>query len=250
MLEPLEQDLSIYKKLDLERPPVGVKFLHKKPEGIEHLDKELGLCETLKEAQEQDKPYYITKENENCSGKMPMGWMGMAPWAEAGRIGETFEIFKNGAPNMRLYEGNLYRFSPGVINYAVFAQLDELTFEPDVLVVPTNPSQAEIIMRAMSYTTGEIWQPRATNVLGCSWMYIYPFLSGKVNYIISGMHFGMKAREVYPEGSIIISIPYDWIPTITKNLHDMKWVLPAYAAGREQWMKDEEKAYEKLAEEG
>jgi uncharacterized protein (DUF169 family) len=114
------------------------------------------------------------------------------------------------------------------------------------LILTAKPSQAEIVLRAMTYSTGEPWQPKATPVLGCSWLYVYPYESGKVNYVMTGMHFGMKAREVFPEGLVILSIPYNWIPTITQNLKEMKWVLPAYALGREKWMEEEKRAMREL----
>ncbi|GAI86751.1 unnamed protein product [marine sediment metagenome] len=37
-MRALQTDLSIYKKFDFEKPPVGVKFLFNKPEGIERLE--------------------------------------------------------------------------------------------------------------------------------------------------------------------------------------------------------------------
>lgn len=244
-VRPLTQDLSIYGKFDFERPPVAVKFLHKKPDGIEQLDKTLAFCEMLKEAQQRQTPFYFSKTHEDCSGKMPLGWIDTPPWAEAGKIGEKFEIFQEPRANHRLYK-HFPKFSPGVVNYVAYSRLDKLTFEPDLLILVTKPSQAEIVLRAMSFSTGEVWQPRATSVLGCSWLYVYPYMSGNVNYMITGMHFGMKARQVFPEGLILISIPYNWIPTITQNLKEMKWVLPAYTAGREAWIKQEERAFKEL----
>ena len=47
-MRPLKQDLSIYRKFDFEKQPVGVKFLPTRPEGIEQLDKALSFCEMLK----------------------------------------------------------------------------------------------------------------------------------------------------------------------------------------------------------
>jgi uncharacterized protein (DUF169 family) len=245
-LKQLSQDLSIYSEFNFDRQPVGVKYLYGRPEGVKQLDKQLALCEMLKEAQNRDTPFYITKENENCTGKLPLGWMEMPAWAEAGQIGEKFEIFQEGRANQRLYQ-HFYMFKPGIVNYIVFSRLDALTFEPDLLIFAAKPSQAEIILRAMTYSTGELWQPKATPVLGCSWLYVYPYETGNVNYIMTGMHFGMKAREVFPEGLVLVSVPYNWIPVVTKNLNEMKWVLPAYALGKEEWMKVEEKTYEELA---
>jgi uncharacterized protein (DUF169 family) len=244
-LKPLSQDLSIFSKLNLERQPVGVKFLYNKPEGITQLDKELALCEMFKEAQNRDTPFYITKQNENCTGKLALGWMDMPSWAASGQIGEKFQIFQAPRANQRLYQ-YFHEFKPGIVNYLVFSRLEELSYEPDLLILTAKPSQAEIVLRAMTYSTGELWQPKATPVLGCSWLYVYPYETGNVNYVMTGMHFGMKAREVFPEGLVIISIPYNWIPVITQNLKEMNWVLPAYSLGREAWMKVEEETLEQL----
>ena len=44
-MNSIQQDLSIFNKFNFERQPVGVKFLFKKPEGIEQLDKSIAFCE-------------------------------------------------------------------------------------------------------------------------------------------------------------------------------------------------------------
>ncbi len=75
-----------------------------------------------------------------------------------------------------------------------------MTFDPDLIVIMTKTSQAEVILRAMTYSTGELYESKTSPVLGCSWLYIYPYMSGKVNYVITGLGHGMKAREVFPEG--------------------------------------------------
>ena len=36
-MRPLQTDLSVYGSLDFEKPPVGVKFLFFRPEGMEPL---------------------------------------------------------------------------------------------------------------------------------------------------------------------------------------------------------------------
>jgi hypothetical protein len=42
------------------------------------------------------------------------------------------------------------------------------------------------------------------------------------------MVHGMKGRELFAPGSIVISIPYQWIPTIAHNLEQMTWHLPSH----------------------
>ena len=84
-MRPLQTDLSIYKKFNFERPPIVIKYSFHKPEGIEQLDKKLAFCEMLKEAHERNKPFYFTKENEDCSGKSALGMIdASAPFAASG----------------------------------------------------------------------------------------------------------------------------------------------------------------------
>jgi uncharacterized protein (DUF169 family) len=226
-MNPLKTDLSIYNKFNFEKSPVGVKFEFYKPEGIDRLNKKLGFCEMLKEAHERDSAFYFDKDNEDCVGKMPLGMTDILPVLESGQIGPELEIYQDARANTRIYE-HLPKFARGTVNYVVFSPLKALKFEPDLLVLYTAPRQAEIVLRAMSYSTGEIWEPKATGVVGCGWLYVYPYQSGKVNYMITGLAYGMIARQVFPEGKVLISIPWNWIPTITKNLQEMKWVLPGY----------------------
>ena len=83
--------------------------------------------------------------------------------------------------------------------------------------------------------------------MGCAWLFTYPYQSGKVNYTVTGLAFGMKAKEVFPEGWMLISIPYNWIPIITQNLHEMKWVPPSYTDGKKKFKEREQKVVEGLA---
>ena len=247
-MRPLTQDLSAFNKFDFEKPPVGMKFLFHKPQGIERIDKNLAFCEMVAEAQRRGTPFYFTKENETCFGTLALGMVDMPPFAESGQIGLKLEIFEEPRANTRLYL-ELPKMPRGTVNYVALATLDKLTFEPDVLIIMAKPSQAEIILRAMSYSTGELWETKKTGVLGCAWAFVYPYQSGKVNYTVTGISMGMKAHEAFPEGGIMISIPYNWIPIIMQNLKEMKWVLPAYAAGRKKFVKQKMSMMEELIRE-
>jgi uncharacterized protein (DUF169 family) len=248
-MRPLRTDLSIFEKFNFEKPPVGVKYLFHKPEGIEQLDKSLALCEMLKEAQQSGTPFYFTKDNESCFGKGILGMRGESPEiTDGGLLGIKFEIFQEPQANRRMRQ-YIYSLEKGAVNYVVLSPIDKLTFEPDLLILTATPSQAEIVLRAMIYSTGEMYESKATFVAGCSWLFVYPYLSGKVNYMVTGLAYGMKGRRVFPDGWLLISIPYHWIPTIAQNLKDMKWVLPAYTLSGEEFTKYEQKILSELAEE-
>jgi len=247
-MRPLQTDFSVYKGFNFERPPVGFKFLFHKPEGIEQLDKQLALCEMLKEAHQSGAPFYFTKENENCFGKSFLGMVSGGGPSDGGMLGVKFEIIQEPHANIRLRRF-VYNMEPGAVNYVAVSPLDKLTFEPDLLIITASPGQAEIVLRAMTYSTGEMFESKATLVGGCSWLYVYPHISGKVNYTVTGLAYGMKGRQVFPEGLMLISIPSSWIPTITRNLNEMKWDIPAYRLGREKFIEYEQGVRKALAEE-
>ena len=248
-MRPLQTDMSVYSKFKFERAPVAVKYLFHKPEGIKPLDKNLALCEMLKEAQQRGEPFYFTGENESCFGKTFLGMTGNSPeLSDGGTLGVKFEIFQEPRANSRLRQLTPH-LEKGDVNYVVFSTIDKMTFEPDLLILTTNPSQAEILLRAMTYSTGELYESKSTCIGGCAWLYVYPYLSGKVNYTVTGLAFGMKGKRVFPEGLILISIPYQWIPTITQNLKEMKWVLPAYTLSGEKFTQYEQQTLRELMQE-
>lgn len=249
-MRPLQTGLSIYNQLNLERPPVGVIYSFHKPEGIEKLNKQLGLCEMVKEAWQRGKPFYITRDEENCIGKIFLGMTGDMPHrSDGGLLGVKLQLFQDGRANKRL-RTFVPHLETGSVNYVVFSPIDKLQFEPDLLVILATPRQGEIIMRAMTYSTGEMYESRGTVVGECASLYIYPYLTGKVNYMITGMSYGMNGRRVFPDGLMLISIPYQWIPIITQNLKEMKWVPPGYEIGsREEFIEWDAKVTRETAEE-
>ena len=230
-----QQDLSIFNRFEFERKPVGVKFSRTKPDGIKRLDKILDFCEMLVEAQNSS-TFYVTKKNFTCVGPLILGMVDSDPVFESGRVGPELEVFKNAQANRRIYQF-LPKLAKNTAKYVVFSPLDKLSFEPDVLIVTANPSQAEIILRANSYSSGNMWSAKGTPVAACAWLYIYPYVSGELNFMIPGFSFGMKSRKLFPEDLLLISIPRGVLPTIVRNLRDMKWVPHSYTIGREQHKK-------------
>jgi uncharacterized protein (DUF169 family) len=249
MMKPLQTDLSIYRKFNFDRPPVGVKFLSVSPEGIEQLDTTMALCEMINEAQKRKIAFYIDKDNEDCAGAMILGMIEPKLHAGGGELGVKWGIYQEARVNERMVADSP-KMLPGNIKYVLFAPLEKITFEPDLLFLVATVSQAEILLRATSYSTGELWSSKATSGGACAYLFSYPYLSGKVNYITTGLTLGLKGRRVYPEGLLLFSIPYDQIPVITQNLEKMEWVLPAYTDDtREKFLARRKKIFEELARE-
>lgn len=248
-MSSIQQDLSIFNKLNFERQPVGVKFLLRKPQGIEQLDKSLAFCEMHREAQQKGLPFYAARENFGCAGPIALGMDDIEPVFASGQVGPKLGVFKEPRANRRIYQ--LFpRLDRNTVNYVVFSPLDKLSFDPDVLVLTcSTPSQAEIVLRASSHTTGKMYSSKLTTVLGCAWLYVYPYVSGELNYMVTGLCWGMKALQVFPEGLILISIPFDLLPTLVQNLQDMEWVPTAYTKGRDAYLEGFHQKIDELIQE-
>lgn len=103
-----------------------------------------------------------------------------------------------------------------------------MTFDPDVLVVACNEHQAEIMLRAYAYSTGNLYTSKSSPVMGCTWFLIYPYVSGEINYVLPNVVHGPHGRELYPEGTVLVSIPYQWMPVVLKNLKEMTYELEGH----------------------
>jgi uncharacterized protein (DUF169 family) len=227
-VDPLTLDLSVYRRFEFTSPPVGVNFLFERPEGIERLDKQVPFCGMVGEAQKRGTSFYADMACQGCPPGTHVLGCELPTAVEGGNLGPELRIFKGAYANRRALAA-APTFPKGTVNYVAFAPLGELSHTPDLFIILTDTtSQAEIVLRALSYTTGMVLTSKMTNVLGCAWLYAYPYLSGEVNYLTTGIGFGMKAQKVFPEGRQLISIPYDWLPAITLNLQEMEWVPPSY----------------------
>ncbi len=229
-MSAMPRDYSIFEKFKFEYPPVGVKYSLEKPRGIKPLNKNIALCELFKEAQTGE-PFYVTKENIQC-GEQILGMEQFPPLMHSGSLGSMFSMFKNAQANARIYE-YIPVLSPETVAYAAFSPVQKMKFDPDILIITAKVSQAEVILRASTYDTGKMWSNKGTTCLACAWIYAYPYLTGEMNYTISGLGFSMKARNVLPEGLMIISIPNDKILPLIDNLNDMEWHPDWFDMGRE-----------------
>ena len=231
-----EEDLALLGKFDFDVQPVGVKFLVKRPDLVDRLGENMAFCEMLQRAQEGN-AFYVDAENHTCEvGPYVLGQADVPGPFISGEFGAGLKIFEQPRSASRPY---LYipKIGKNVVNYVAFSPLDKLTFEPDILVFLANASQTEILLRAMSYKTGQMWQSKFSAAMGCAWIYIYPYLTGELNYTPTGLGHGMKRRKLFPEGLQLISIPFDLLCSMLETLREMPWVLPAYKPDGQEFVR-------------
>ena len=247
-LNPLTQDLSIFERFQFEKQPVGVKFLYREPPGIVKIKKPMAICEMIREAQQTEEPFFMTAADEDCFGAVTLGMRQMPPFAEAGMVGEGLGIFREPRANARVYN-YIPKLNSGIVNYVAFAPLGHLNFDPDLLLVTATIRQAEILMRAMDHLSGGPRESKTTGVFGCAWLFTYPYQTGKINFTITGLAYGAKSKQVFPEGLMLFSIPFDWIPVLLHNLKEIKWEMSSYKMTVSEFKAYEGKVIGELVEE-
>lgn len=233
-MEKRRLDYSIFEKFGFERKPVGIKYSLKKPEGIKPLDRPLAICEMFAEAQTGE-PFYAKAESTQC-GEHVVGFVEFPPLMYSGQLGPHFSMFRNPGANRQVYD--YIRVLPkDSVKYISHASIDRMEFDPDLLLITADTRQAEILLRACSYTNGKMWSIKGSTCLACVWLYSYPYLSGEWNASISGLGFSMKARNVLPEGLIILSVPWNLLPGLMDDLKDMEWDPHWFGLGRDGFIK-------------
>lgn len=211
--------------------PIAVKFYAVKPENFglkyKHTDKRMSLCQFVSYAQKTHSSFYIDKTNEDCMGRTVLGMVQEPPLGASGQAGFDFGVFRNQDANSRLYY-NIPIAIRDTINYVIFSPIDQCEFNPDVVVFVGDTDMADIVMRATSYISGDLWESKSSSVLSCAWTYMYTWLSGKVNHCQTGMHHGMGRRKVYPKGLHIVSVPYQKLDEVCLALRQMDWQLISF----------------------
>ncbi len=222
---------TIFEKLGLEFKPVGIKFSMVRPTGLPRLNKKLAICEMLREAQTSG-GFYAERDDHACGvGPHILGQVEEDPTMTGGMIGPKISVYEEPRANQRIYR-EMKTLPQGTGTYTWFDTLDHMTFEPDLIILLTRPEQAEIVLRAYGYRTGRAWMARGTSVAGCACLYTYPFLTGELNMMVTGLHHGMRARGTFPPGLLMLSIPYQVLPEMICSLKKMTWDLPQYHWGK------------------
>jgi uncharacterized protein (DUF169 family) len=241
------RDYSIFDKFNFERKPIGMKFLLNKPDGLPKTDKTAPICRMFMEAQTSG-PFYASKENFACVERLLMGMIDPEPTTVSGQIGAKERIYEEARANRRIYQ-YIEKLPKDTVRHVAFSPVDQLTFEPDILVITAKPSDAEIVLRALSYSTGKPLTTKITPVLMCAWVFFYPFVTGEMNYVITGIGYGFRLQKLLPEGLFVITVPYDLIPRLIENLHNMDWALPVTKLSVEERGKFSMKIMEEIKQE-
>jgi uncharacterized protein (DUF169 family) len=224
---------EVCEKLELETPPVGVKYSTSTPDGITHLEGRMRLCEMFRHAQ-QGNAFYAAPENHLCGAALYSLGKDLPPVYTSGEYGAGLEVFDSPRTASRLYDHIPRLQARRNIEYVSLAPLEKVSYDPDLLIIAAREEQSEVLLRAMSYATGKSWTSKSTGVIGCAWLFVYPYLTGELNYtpILS---MGMRALGVLPPGRHLVSIPFDLLPGMLDSLTKMPMTLTALGPGGDEF---------------
>ena len=227
-----KEEKKLIADLGLEYPAVAIRMCFEKPDVPRYDGPPCAFCQFIKYVQDTGKTFYMQVEDDQCYGKLVMGMIDKPPVTASGQAGYDFGCFKTPMGNRMLYQ-QLPILEPNTIRYVEFAPVETCDFDPELLFFVADLPQADIIMRATSWASGDLWESRSSPVISCGWMYAYPIISGKVNHITTGFYHGLKRRKTYPAGLRMISIPYQKIPEFFHALANMDWTLIAFREDEE-----------------
>lgn len=223
----IENWLNVFGRLNLDVPPVGVTFSSHPMEGIQKFEKKMNLCQMLKEAQNGD-AFCAGPDNHDCSGGRYIMGKKLPYEYTIGEYGAGLQVYDSPRAGRRVYDQIPRLESDRSIDYVSFAPLPRLNFNPDLLVMLANIDQAEVLLRALSFSNGKKWSSYCTGVIGCAWIFMYPYISGEANYVVTGLSMGMRAFRLFPPGWLLISIPNDLLPMMVNNLSQIPLTLPIF----------------------
>ena len=229
-------DWGVLDKFKFEWPPVGIKYLAKPLQGIPRPGRNLALCEMLKSAFEGNSLCAGARNHACDAGAYVLGQTELKKQYASGEFGAGLGVFRDERAAARLYHF-IPRMAEGVVKHIALSPIDKLKFDPDVLIIVADTGQAEILLRAVSYKTGKPWHSRYSSAIGCAWLFAYPYLSSEMNFISTGLGFGMKRRKLFPEGRQFISIPLDLLPGLMQTLREMPWIPRPYQPDGMEYVK-------------
>ncbi len=217
-----EREREIFARLKMPYEAVAVRFCRNRPEGYAQAEGKDKLCVFLRRAQDGADPFFITVDNEDCMGKVVLGMTDLETNHASGQVGCAMGMFRTPAANARLYY-QAPMFRRGTVNYVLFAPVSKCAFQPDLVVCVADTDSGQLLLRASSYRSGDLWESKCACVMSCAWTYVYPYLSGKINHLFTGMHMGLRLEGLYPPGLHILAIPYQKLDEVMDSLEEMDW---------------------------
>ncbi|ADE36797.1 DUF169 domain-containing protein [Methanohalophilus mahii] len=209
--------------LNLQRAPVGVKFLKAGEEvdftGTYDAATKSRYCQALMRAGQEEK-VLITAENISCPASA--AGFGLKPLPEmlsSGKMLFNMGLFDSPDAGRNAMEG-MTRLEQGKYAAVLLSPLENIEVEPDIVVIEALPEQLMWLSLASIYETGNRLEfNTAVFEATCVDSTVIPFVTGKLNSSL-GCYGCREATDALDEENLI-GIPYKEMERIIPNLQKL-----------------------------
>lgn len=211
-----KDNAEIFKKhVKLTSSPVAIKFIDDIPEDIPLVEEKMRHCEMVRKASYGDK-FYSTLEEQTCQGGAgAIGLRDMPPKLESGEtyynLGrfESMEIARDTVKELYVI--------PERHLGLVYSPLEEADFEPDVIVIISEPVAAMKIAQAMVYNNGDKLRPSFAGIQSlCGDVVAGPVVTQELNFTM-GCDGSRKKADI-KDNELSVGIPKSKIGQVVESL--------------------------------
>jgi uncharacterized protein (DUF169 family) len=216
-----EVNVLIKELLNLSYAPIAIGLGCKPPSDVPQLDGKMEFCRMWVEAQ-KGKAFFVTAENHDCFPGMYH--LGLRSEDDKDAVCRFWveQVYAFSRDAVEKYVATLPHLKRELVSLICISPLEKASFEPDLVLVRSNPEQAMLLLWAYSHNTGEAVRGE-TGTAMCSSLVIKPYLNRKPSFTIGdpgGTYIVGLTRE-----EVMVSIPYHLYDTMVKTLklHIQDW---------------------------
>lgn len=212
---------KIKQYLGINKSPVAIKlFLREEdlPEGIPKIEENIRHCEMVQKAS-GGATFYSTEEEQLCKGGAAA--IGLMEPPEKFKTGETYYSmgrFSSMGSAKRTVDA-IPKIDP-MMKAIVYSPLETAPFDPDVVVIIANPSQAMKLAQAMVYTLGGRFEADFAGIQSiCADAVAGPYVNKRPN-ITLGCSGSRKFADI-KEDEVIVGLNGENLGCVVNALESM-----------------------------
>lgn len=226
MCQFFDKAMFLKELLQLQREPVGVKFL-KHSDDLQSLneheyekDRKMRYCQALMLAG-QDKKILLGKNNLACAAAgAAFGFMPLHPKLASGEGHFNTGVFSSLESAARIMN-EMPRLQQGEYDAVAIGPLGEIDWEPDVIVIEAQPEAVMWLSLAEAYQSGQRLQFSTSVVQAtCVDATVVPFSTGRANGSFGCT--GCREATDLAFNEALIGLPGTHLDDIINNLKDLQ----------------------------
>ena len=207
-----EYSSQLHDLLLLRYEPIAIKVIEDEkdiPESAINPKRDMGkhmcLCQAYALSRRNKKTIYMDKNSEWCWNPLVcLGHVDSNPGTETFNILSSFIGIqdKDAAED---FFAKLPKLPLGKIKGLVTAPLCSSEFEPDLVLIYTNPAQMRILIGGIKQITGKLVDTQLDIIDSCAYSTVVPLLNGQ--YRVTFPDPGEYERALAEEDEVILSVP-------------------------------------------